>query len=111
MSKTIRKPMVAKSPLTNSYYFFRQHRTSEDGKSILAVGRKDDVTESVSHVVERDIIGFLKYAKERYGLELYDPNPVTEEDGSKWTYGVPEKTGHGVMEDFIAEWREGRHDH
>ena len=99
------RPRVSKSIVTNSYFYSTRHRELND-KAIEIVGKKTDVTDSVGPLVEGEILAFLTYAQETYGLGLWDPDPVVEEDGQKYIHGVAEKTGHDTLNALVAEWRE-----
>lgn len=104
MTPVVTKPMVAKSPLSGSYFYFTRHRRTSD-KGVEVVGKKTDVTESVTSLVEEEIIDFLRYVQKTYGLDLRDPEPKTEEDGQKYIWGVKEATGYSYLNELVAEWR------
>lgn len=103
---TVNKPTVGESVATGSYFYFTRYRPTANGKGMEVVGKKTDVTDSVSHIVEQNIGRFLQYLKETYKLELLDPEAKTEEDGQSYLYGVREKTGYETINELVAEWRE-----
>lgn len=104
MTEVVNKPMVRKSLLTNSYFYFTRHRKVSD-KGIEIVGKKTDVTESVAGLVEQDICEFLRYIEKTHGLGLWDPEPKVEEDGNRYLHGIKEKTGYKYLNELVAEWR------
>jgi hypothetical protein len=105
MAETVKKPMVTKSILTNSFFYFTRHRKVND-RAIEIVGHKTDVTESVTHLVEQEILLFLDYVKEKYDLDLRVPKAAVGEDGQKYIHGVKEATGYEYLNELVAEYRE-----
>lgn len=107
MSETVSKPMVAKSVLSKPprYYYFTRHKPLEGGRGIEVVGRKTDVTDSVEALVLDEMNAFHHWLRDTHGLELLDPNPVTESDGEKYLHGLKEKTGHVLLNEVVADWR------
>ncbi len=91
MSETKREPRVAKSPTTNSYFYFTRHREVSE-KAIAIVGNKTDVTDSVEALVEEEILSFLQWVKDAYGLDLRNPEA---------------REGYRHLNDLVAEWRRG----
>lgn len=105
MSETIKQPMVSKSPLTGSYFYFTRHKPTANGKGMQIVGQKTDVTDSVSALVEQAIGEFLEYVGKTYDLGLYVPKLV-EEDGERFLHATKEATGYEYLNDLVKEWRE-----
>lgn len=109
MTDTINKPMVSKSVAVGNYFYFTRHKSVRDDNdnetAVEVVGKKTDVSDSVGPLVEQEIIEFLRYAYNEYGLELLDPAPVTEDDGQKYLYGVKNKAGYETVNELVSEWR------
>lgn len=107
MNETKHHPRVSKSPIGNAYFYHTRHRELDDG-AIRVVGKKTDVTDSVAPLVRAEVVAFLRYVLRKYGLELWDPDPKTEEDGGEYLYGIVELTGYATLNELVAEWMEER---
>lgn len=95
----VEKPAVVEGILGKRFFYFTHHKELANGKGAKMYGYRTDVTEAVSALIEREIVRFIDYCAETYGVDLWH---ITDDGG---ILGLDEKTGHEYLNTLIQEWR------
>lgn len=98
----IEQPVVVRALLGSNVFYFTHRKQLANGRGEKMYGYRTDVTDAANHLVEQEIIKFLDYCYETYGVEL-----LRLDDPKAGGYsGLGDEAGHEYLNETIAEWRQ-----
>lgn len=102
------EPIVVKNALSKPpNYLYVEDYMAYGERIFIKPDDYVDVTESVTKLVEAEIIEFLKYVKKEYRLELLTAEVIEDEEGMELESVYTAILDYETANELIEEWRNG----